>query len=185
MDRIERFASGRMFTRVRRAFERFKGARSCSLAPASLAYFFRVAPTYAQAEIGNVMKEVDAGERCETGVLPAIVERRVVPALEETAIANLSDANGWVVADAAGMLQRHGSARAERALWQALERWHERWKDQAAKLDKDQRSSDGMPWEEAVERDLTRALMEGTAWLMSESSARRLQAVRRARTSVP
>ena len=174
MDRIERFATGRIFTRVRRAYERFEGARSCTLAPASLAYFFRVAPAYAQAEIGNVMKEVYAGERCETGVLPAIAERRLVPALEETAIAHLSDANDWIVADAAGMLQQYGSPRAEAPLWQALERWHERWKDQAAKLEKDQRSSDVIPWEVAVESELTEALMDGTAWLMNESSARRL-----------
>ena len=81
IDRIERFATGRIFTRVRSVFERFKGARSCTLAPASLAYFFRVAPAYAQAAIGDVMKQVYAGGRCETGVLPAIAERRVVPAL--------------------------------------------------------------------------------------------------------
>jgi hypothetical protein len=182
MDRIERFATGRIRTRVRRAYERFKGARSCKLAPASLAYFFRVAPAYAQAEIANVMKEVYAGERCETGVLPAIAERRVVPALEETALGHLGDANGWVVADAARMLWRHGSARAEAPLWQALERWHSRWKDQVAKLEQDRQSPDGMPWEEAVEWDLTTAIMKGTAWLMSESSARRLTSLCLTRT---
>jgi hypothetical protein len=177
MDRIERFATGRIRTRVRRAYERFKGARSCKLAPASLAYFFRVAPAYAQAEVSNVMKEVYQGQQCETGVLPAIAERRVVPALEETAIAHLRHSNGWVVADAAGMLKRHGSARAEAPLWKALERWHERWKDQVVRLEEHQGNSDGMPWEEAVERDLTRALMEGTGWLKSESSARRLKSL--------
>jgi hypothetical protein len=174
MDRIERFATGRIRSRVRRAYERFKGARSCKLAPASLAYLFRVSPTYAQATIGNVMKEVYEGDQCETGLLPAIAERRVVPALEETAIAHLGDANGWVVADAARMLRRHGSQRAEAPLWHALERWHERWKDQVDKLETDRRNSEGMPWEEAVEWDLTTALMHGTAWSMSESSAGRL-----------
>jgi hypothetical protein len=173
MERIERFATPHMFTRVRRVYERFEGARGCMLAPASLAYFFRVAPTYARTEIGSVMKEVNEGDRCETGVLPAIAERRMVPALEETAIRHLADANGWVVADAAHMLEQYGSAGAEAPLWQALERWHERWEDQQAKLETDQRNRE-MPWEEAIERDLTRALMKGTGWLLNESSARRL-----------
>ena len=100
----------------------------------TLAYFFRVAPAYARAEIGNVMKEVGEGGRCETGVMPAIAQRRMGPALEKTAISHLSHSEGWVVADAASMLQRHGSARAEAPLWQALDRWHTRWKDRAAKL---------------------------------------------------
>ena len=77
MDRIERFSTGRTVSRVRRAYERFKGARSCTLAPAALAYFFRVAPGYARAEVGKVMREVGEGERCETGVMPAIAERRI------------------------------------------------------------------------------------------------------------
>jgi hypothetical protein len=51
MDRIERFATSRIFTRVRRTYERFEGARTCLLAPASLAYFFRAAPAYAATEI--------------------------------------------------------------------------------------------------------------------------------------
>lgn len=174
MDRIERFATGRIVRRVRRAYERFKGARSCTLAPASLAYFFRVAPAYARAEIDDVIREVYEGEQCDTGVLPAIAERRVSPALEETAISHLSHANGWVVADAAAMLQRHGSARAEAPLWQALERWHQRWKDRPVRLGTD---PGGIPWEEGNERHLTTALMEGTAWLMNESSARRLNAL--------
>ena len=174
LDRIERFATGRIVTRVRRVYERFKGARSCTLAPVALAYFFRVAPAYARAEIGNVMKEVGEGERCETGVMPAIAQRRMGPALEKTAISHLSHSEGWVVADAASMLQRHGSARAEAPLWQALDRWHTRWKDRAAKLEMDQDSADGMPWEEENERYLTTALMEGTAWLLNEPSARRL-----------
>ena len=174
LDRIQRFATGRIVTRVRRVYERFKGARSCTLAPAALAYFFRVAPAYARAEIGNVMKEVGEGERCETGVMPAIAQRRMGPALEKTAISHLSHSEGWVVADAASMLQRHGSPRAEAPLWQALDRWHTRWKDRAAKLEMDQDSADGMPWEEENERYLTTALMEGTAWLLNEPSGRRL-----------
>jgi hypothetical protein len=34
-----------------------------------------------------------------------------------------------------------------------------------------------MPWDEAIESNLTQALMRGTAWLLSASSARRLTAL--------
>jgi hypothetical protein len=108
------------------------------------------------------MRIVYEGERCEAGVLPAIADRREVAALEDVAIDRLKDASGWVVADAAAMLKQHGSARAESALWQALERWHNRWKDHASGLEKRRQSGDGIPWEEAIEEDLTEALMGGT-----------------------
>ena len=172
MDRIERFASARIVTRVRLAYERFKGARGCALAPAALAYFFRVAPGYARQEIANVMSEVYAGDRCEAGVLPAIASRRVVPALETMALVHLSDPNGWIVADAADMLKEYGSARAEAALWRALERWHDRWRGRTDKLERDHRSR-SIPWDEAVEDHLTRAIMGGTAWLVRDESQSR------------
>lgn len=174
MDRIERYASAGIVTRVRRAYERFKGARGCALAPGALAYFFRVTPGYARQEIGNVMSEVYAGDRCETGVLPAIASRRVVPALETVALVHLRDPNGWIVADAADMLQEYGSAKAEAALWGALKRWHDQWRDQTDKLERDQQQSNGIPWAEAVEEYLTRAIMGGTAWLVTDESERRL-----------
>jgi hypothetical protein len=71
VDRIERFATSRIVTRVRRIYERFRGARSCALAPAALAYFFRVAPACARTELVNALREAGEGERCETGVMPA------------------------------------------------------------------------------------------------------------------
>jgi hypothetical protein len=52
-----------------------------------------------------------------------------------------------------------------------------------ATLEKDRLNSEGMPWEEAVEWDLTKALMHGIGWLMSESSARRLTSLCLTRTS--
>jgi hypothetical protein len=177
IDRIERFATVRIVTRVRRAYERFRGSRTCALAPAALAYFFRVAPAYAREEIDNVMREVYEGGRCEDGVLPAIAERRTVDALEDVAIDHLDHVNGWMVADAAEMLKQHGSPRAEASLWRALERWHERWKDRASTLEAHQQDPDGMPWEEAIERDLVTALMNGTSWVMSQASAQRLTAL--------
>ena len=72
------------------------------------------------------------------------------------------------------MLQQHGSARAEAPLWQALQRWHTRWKDRATELEMEQDGPGGMPWDHENERYLTTALMHGTAWLLSEPSARRL-----------
>ena len=38
----------------------------------------------------------------------------------------------------------------------------------------DQRNSDGVPWDAALEYHLTEAIMQGTAWLLSDESARRL-----------
>jgi hypothetical protein len=177
MDRIERFASDRVVARVRHAYERFNGSRGCRLAPAALAYFFRVAPRYARAEIGNVMTNVHTGERCTSGVLSAIAARRNAPALEAIAVAYLRDSNGRIVADASEMLRDYGSHDAEASLWTALEGWHGRWRDQAEKLEQDQSSENGMTWEEAVEDYLTRAIMRGTAWVTTDRTARRLLAL--------
>ncbi len=177
IERIARFGSARIFRRVRRRYERFGPARGCDLAPAALSYFFRVAPKYARAELGKVMEEVSQGATCERGVLPPIAARRMLPAIEDAAIGVLHRSVGWVTADAAAMLQRYGTARAEAALWRAFERWHGRWKGQAARLERDHLNPEGMPWDELIEHDLSRALKEGTGWIMNQSSMARLTAL--------
>jgi len=177
IERIARFGSARIFRRVRRRYERFGAARGCDLAPAALSYFFRVAPKYARAELGKVMEEVSQGATCERGVLPPIAARRMLPAIEDAAIGVLHRSVGWVTADAAAMLQRYGTAQAEAALWRAFERWHGRWKGQAARLERDHLNPEGMPWDELIEHDLSRALKEGTGWIMNQSSMARLTAL--------
>jgi hypothetical protein len=174
LDRVERFATVRILPRVQKVYERSRTSRSCELAPPALAYFFRVEPGYARTELIKVTEAVFKDGGCKTGMLPAIAKRRMVATLEESAIQQLNHPNARVVADAATMLQEYGTARAEGPLWLAMERWHERWKDQAARLDADRQNSDGIPWEQALERYLSDALEKGTGWLMNDASARRL-----------
>jgi hypothetical protein len=177
MDRIGRFASPRIFGRVRSVYERFPSSRGCEVAPAALAYFFRAAPGYARAELTRVMDAVARDGNCEAGVLPEIARRRMLPAVEDAALRLLENAEGWVIADVTAMIKQYGTPRAETALWRAFERWHERWKDRTAKLEADQGKEDGLPWDEAVERDLSEALATGTAWLMTPSSLARLRSL--------
>ena len=173
IERIERFGSARIVNRVRRAYQRFPDARTCALAPPALAYFLRVAPAYARTQLPKIVTVIGNGEDCEQGLLPAVAERRMGPALEQIAITHLNHSDGWVVVDAARALLRHGTARAEEALWKAFEQWHNRWKGRVAELEADQRDSDYRTWEEVVEYELTHALTNGTAWRMNDAARSR------------
>jgi len=174
MDRVGRFASPRIFRRVRRVYEHFPSSRGCDAAPAALAYFFRAAPAYARVELGKVMEAVSRGETCEAGVLPEIARRLMLPTLEDAALRLLDGATGWMIADVSAMLRQYGTARAEAALWRAFERWRERWRGRTAKLEADLGKEGGVPWDEAVELQLAEALAAGKAWLMTGSSLARL-----------
>jgi hypothetical protein len=155
MDRIERFGTARILPRVRRAYERFPNARGCEMA---------------RRELQRVMTTVDSGPACYSGVFPPIADRRMSPAVEDAAIAFLSNSNPWIVSDATMMLERHGTARCESALWRALESIHDH-----PNMFGDDR------WMEQVEWLLAQALTGNPSWLSSEQSVRRVIALTRSK----
>jgi hypothetical protein len=178
IDRIERYATGSIGSRVKRVYERFPGARTCGAGPVALGYFFRVDPEYAATEAMRVFDTIGRGPWCETGVLPAIPihpARAIHPALEAFAIDRLRDADAWPVADAAQMLTREGSSAAKIPLLQAFERWRPQWEGRAAQLEV--AHPDGVPWDEGLEGVLSESLLEGIAWHLDRPEFERLRAL--------
>jgi len=177
VDIIERFASPRIFPRVQSVFERFAPARACASAPTTLAYFYRVAPEYARAQIRSVAEQIFQSGSCDTGILPAIARRRITAALEQTAIEFVHEADGRVADDAVRMLKAYGSERAAHVLWDGFARWHRRWETRVTQLEAHWASRDGVPWDAYLEEDLREALTEGTAWLNDTASLHKIAAL--------
>jgi hypothetical protein len=175
LDRIERFATGRIAARVRRAYERRPGAKGCRVGPIAMAYFLRVDPAYARRELATVSRTIYEGEGCDSGLLQAVAEREVTPDLEAIAIAHLESPNGWLVVDAANVLAREGSAAAEPALWAALARWHTTWEPRQAELAAGARAR-FRPWEHAAGDALRAALASGVGWRPGPGAEARLAA---------
>jgi hypothetical protein len=91
----------------------------------------------------------------------------MLPALENATISQLDGADSRATVDAIMALQRFGSARAEPALWRALERWHQRFAGKPT--DAEEHSLD-----DRLEWFLRSALTGGTGWLFREASVSRL-----------
>lgn len=175
LERIERFASARLARRVRRAYERFPDARTCSLAPLAMAYFLRVDPAYAQTELPRALRALDGGERCADSLLLATARVRVSPALEDSAVGLLMrDPTRWA-GHAAAMLRFYGTARAQGPLWRVMERWHEEWTNRTSKSAVAAVDADGgIPWPEMA---VGVALLYGPGWRMDDDSMGRLQSL--------
>jgi hypothetical protein len=89
--------------------------------------------------------------------------------LEELAVRNLRDDDATAVADAAGYLERHGSAAAERPLWERYQAWHDRWVGRAPELDSSPQKTLGAA--------LAGALARGLAWLTDRAKLQQLAAL--------
>ena len=120
LDRIERYATSSIATEVTAAYA--KSRPTCRDAIPALAYFFRAYPSVARNQLGRVWTALgEADEACREGLLLLVAMRRMTPSLEDAAIAALASPDAAMIAGAAKMLSKHGSGRAEAALWRAFE----------------------------------------------------------------
>jgi hypothetical protein len=123
LERVERYASGRIADRVRKVYAQWPELHDCESGPVALAYFFRVDPEFARTEAGRVSEMISNGVDCDTGVLFAAAKRRMTPSLEIAAINALQDPMAYLQADAVRALGAYGSAKAQQPLWNAFDRW--------------------------------------------------------------
>ncbi len=177
MGLVERFATGAISTRVRAAFERTPFAATCPQGPAALAYFFRVDPAYAVSQRDRVGEAVsESREFCQRrGVMRAVALRRMLPAVEEAALAQLDDPRPWVVEDALGMLTLFASPAAEAPILRAFERWHGQWRHRASELDARDPRPDEVEWATNIERAFLESLLTGVAWPVTPARRTRVE----------
>jgi hypothetical protein len=179
MDRIARYATVSIAKAVERAYVRHPEAHTCEIAIPALAFFFRTDPAFARQETPRVWRSLDDRDAvCDygdsRGVFRSIAAAGMSPALEHAAIAALRGPDAAFAADAAAMLADAGSPRAEAALWEALQAWHDRWSGRKTVLYEEREKR---LWDATLSEHLVEALFSAVAWRLDEADYRRLEAL--------
>jgi hypothetical protein len=166
---IERYATDEILSRVQAVYEgRDAGKWECVTQAALLAYFLRVAPSVGGDYLKNALAARDKGfPRCYRETLKKVADLHMSSEVEEIAIAALDDEDSEVMSKAASVLAEYGSAGAEKALWQRLEKWHEAMQSRGEELGK----------QDAMEEALRVALTKGQGWLFDPEKLKRLRDV--------
>ena len=171
---LERYGSLRALPDIKAIYEHHLGEWACAPQDALLRYLLRVEPEYGIARVSDAL-----GYRRTTGCykfqLTRLYEDIRRPKLEEIAIDALDDPSPEVTTDAAQALAKYGSPRAEQALWERLEKFHDKWKN----------SQDELHWRPGVQPDLqaeirleqvlVQAITNGQAWFATENTITRLK----------
>ncbi len=170
---IARYATEAIFPRVKAAFANKIGKQPCAIQTPLLAYFLRVDPSFGVEALEQALAaRQDTG--CYRSELVNVAQVYWHPELEKVALAHLDDPNAEVIAQAATVLGQHGSASAEQFLWDAMERWHERYNGREAQLRRDMKKNDALVDPSMVEIYLLRALGAASAWLTDEQDLKKL-----------
>jgi hypothetical protein len=142
------------------------GKWECGTQAALLAYFLRVAPSVGNDYLEKALAARDKGyPHCYRETLKKVADLHMSAEVEELAIAALDDGDSEVVSKAASVLGDYGSADAEKALWQRLEKWHGAMQSRGEELGK----------QDAMEEALRIALTKGQGWLLDPEKLKRLR----------
>lgn len=172
---IERYATASVSPRVKAFYSDKAGQWACSIQSSLLAYFLRVD---AAMGIELVKQALAAGPKytgCYASLFVDVAKLRTPPELEVLAIEHLDDPDPKVVFSAASMLGQHGSAGAEKPLWQRLEKWLQEWKGRAEELPKNFDSSHPNFWPKQIGQALRQSLSHSPAWLIDREKLERLR----------
>lgn len=161
---IDRYASERVLVPLKEEYEQHRGKWACAPQSALLRYFLRVDSKYGSAQIADALTHRNH-TGCYKVVFSGLGEQLHIPAVERLAISALDDASVEVVRDAAESLAKFGSARAESALWQRLEKFHETWKEKGEQLRYRPGASQEQLMLSGLEGVLISAIEVGHAWL--------------------
>jgi hypothetical protein len=132
---VERYASPAVAARIRAAYGEKGGKMACAIQSPLLAYFLRVdAPQGALMVRQALAARGPQDSRCYDMLLEDVARLYMSTELEGIAIETLSDANIEMVAHAASVLGRYGTANVEEPLWRRFEEWHAAWQDREADL---------------------------------------------------
>ena len=171
---LERYASQRALPEIKSVYEPHRGQWACAPQTAMLRYFLRVSPEYGVAQVGDAL-----GQRKTTGCykyqLTDLNEDIRRPKLEQVAIRALDDPSPEVERNAAEALGKHGSGKAEAALWTRLEKFHEQWKERTDELRYRPDAKPDALAEVGLEQALVQAIASGQAWFASEDTMHKLK----------
>ena len=163
---IERYATSKILSRVQTVYEvEAAGRVECASRAALLAYFLRVEPSIGREYLNGALAARDRHPRCFESTLKEVAQLHMSAEVEEVATAALDDADSDVVSSAAEVLKNYGSADAEKALWQRLEKWHAALPSGSRELDK----------LDSIGKALRNALSGGQAWLSDPEKLKRLR----------
>jgi hypothetical protein len=166
---IERYASPAIAKSVRLLVEDKMRSADCRAETFLLAYFLRTIPQEG-AEMLRKAMEAKGPTNCRSGLLRGLAELRMLPAIEDAAVAALDHADADVVENALYVLERYGSASSRNAVLQHFRRWHDAWAPRAKELE-------GAAYRKQVDLEGAYLRAAGTAqgWLTSKEE---LQALR-------
>ncbi|MCM3905764.1 MAG: hypothetical protein ND866_29075 [Pyrinomonadaceae bacterium] len=181
-DLIERYATAGILPRVQAVYEApGVGRWACRIQASLLAYILRTDPPTG----GELLKKALAARgkeftRCYASMLTDVAKLHLAAEVDEAAIAALEEDDAEMVAQAASLLEKFGTANAEEKLWRRLERWHEKMQSNAAKLSKQNPGipaygSSPLSGEAMIEQALRSALSHGQAWLSDPEKLKRLR----------
>ncbi len=157
-------------------FEKTRVKWACDPQNALLRYFLRVDPGYGIAQVADALQQRQA-TGCYRSLLTDLKSAIRIPELEQLAITALNDSSVDVARSAADVLGHYGSAAAEAALWQRMERFHETWKDRTNELRTlGPRDTEGSA-AATLEFSLIAALTQGESWVVDADKLDRLKAL--------
>jgi len=181
-DLIERYATAAIAGRVQAVYESpGVGQWACRIQAALLAYISRVDPQSGAELLEKALAARGSRfSRCYPSTLSDVARLHMSAQLQEAAYKALEEDDPEMVANAAGVLGRFGSAEAEEKLWRRLERWHEQAESRAEAL---RQQNPGIPalgapalsGEVTIEQALRTAICYGQAWLADPEKLKRLR----------
>ena len=178
---LVRYASEAAVSRVRTLYQSVNaGNWACFPQSAMLAYLLRFEPATGKAELKRALAARGPDRsRCWSSVLTDIVQHHKSKELLEVAMEALSDSEPEVIAMAAKVLGRYGTADVEPELWRRLEQWNAEWSKNAAELRNQMpripaSEADLLSWQAHVESAMIDSLSRGQAWLTDLKSLKRL-----------
>lgn len=169
---VHRYASRAIAPRILASAGNAIGRMPCDEQASILAYFLRVDEATRSSLLDRAMASRATG--CWT-LLDRIAARRMTPAVQARAIADLDAPDADVVIAAIRTLGAHGSPAALEPLRAAFLRWNATWASRASELVYSQAVERPHARQAMVEDAFRQAIGAGHAWLARASDVRELQ----------
>lgn len=149
--------------------------RNCDAQDNVLAFLLKVDPDEAGSLLRTLASYRPAGRAsCLLTMYARVGSLIASPVMERFAIESLDDNDLQVATEALRYLRDHGSAQAEKPIFDRLVRWNAKWRDHAAELASTPVPPNPNHWERSFGMELAQALARGHGWLADEARIRQL-----------
>jgi hypothetical protein len=166
---IGRYATKAVFPRVKFIYENHLGRWPCVTEDGFFVYFLRVDPDF------GVKTLAQAGGFCLNQAFASVVKMNRWAELEPRLIGRLNGSDLWNARNAAEVLAKYGSPKAEEAMWERVRQFHAQWKERGDELfmrpgmKKDANEATGFQF------GLVEALGGAQAWLLTDEQITELE----------